>query len=184
MKWFRHQSDAYTDFALREIIAEFDGYGYAIYWHCLELVAQQGKNCRLKAPTKWQKQLVLTLKVSQGKVDKVLKKLATLNLINERALNRGDLYIPKMRTYSDEYTKRVRRVFGHYPNSVPLQHVQHVHNNTKKTEGISSSSKKKPFYKEEEMRFYHNRWWVIPKDGSKWLEFNGKDSEIEWKIIK
>jgi len=41
--------------------------------------------------------------------------------------------------------------------------------------------KLKPYFRGEEMvkdRF--GRWRVIPKDGGTWLEFAGKESEIEW----
>jgi len=44
-----------------------------------------------------------------------------------------------------------------------------------------SSSKKKPFFRGMEMRKAQNKWWVLPKDGSAWLEFAGKEKEIEWK---
>ena len=42
-------------------------------------------------------------------------------------------------------------------------------NKTKNT----SFKKKKPYFKGEEMRFSRNKWWVLPKDGSEWLEFAG-----------
>ncbi len=44
-----------------------------------------------------------------------------------------------------------------------------------------SSKKLKPFFRGEEMRFSRNKWWVLPKDGSAWLEFAGTQKEIEWK---
>jgi hypothetical protein len=45
----------------------------------------------------------------------------------------------------------------------------------------SSSKKAKAFYKGEEMRFSKGKWWVLPKDGSEWLEFAGSLKDIEWK---
>ena len=44
-----------------------------------------------------------------------------------------------------------------------------------------SSSKKKPTYDGCDMRFFKSKWWVLPKDGSEWLEFNALEKEIEWK---
>jgi hypothetical protein len=43
-----------------------------------------------------------------------------------------------------------------------------------------SSFKKNPTYKGLEMRFSKNKWWVLPKDGGDWLEFAGRESEIEY----
>ena len=41
--------------------------------------------------------------------------------------------------------------------------------------------KKKPYFREDEMRQSKGKWWVLPKDGSAWLEFAGKEAEIEWR---
>ena len=44
---------------------------------------------------------------------------------------------------------------------------------------------KKPFYKGNPMVWSETKkkWYVIDKNGN-WLEFAGKKSDIEWKIIK
>jgi hypothetical protein len=47
---------------------------------------------------------------------------------------------------------------------------------------ISSSKKLKPTYKGMEMRKQGGKWFVIPLDGGKWLEFGGKEKDIEYKI--
>ena len=39
MKWFRHDSNASNDAKLRKLVLRHSGDGYAIYFHCLELVA-------------------------------------------------------------------------------------------------------------------------------------------------
>lgn len=131
MKWFQHLSTAHTDFALREILEEFDGEGYSVYWLCVELVAQQGKKCRIKGSKGWKKQLSLILHLDTKKCDTILNKLAELNLINKLALNKGDLYIPKMRRYSDDYTDRVakgRRVSEHSSKKSPTIDNTTIHN--------------------------------------------------------
>ena len=48
----------------------------------------------------------------------------------------------------------------------------------KKREEISSN--KKPYFNGMEMRHSQNKWWCLPKDGSQWLEFAGKEKEIQW----
>jgi hypothetical protein len=106
--------------------------------------------------------------------------LAELNLINQLALNKGDLYIPKMRRYSDDYTDRVRRVYEQSRTKSPTLHNTTLHN-TRREESVSSFKKLKPYYKNDEMRKVNNKWWVLPKGGGEWLEFAGKESEIEYK---
>jgi hypothetical protein len=41
----------------------------------------------------------------------------------------------------------------------------------------------KPYFRGEEMRWIikEKKWKAIPRDGGDWLEFGGKESEIEWK---
>ena len=43
---------------------------------------------------------------------------------------------------------------------------------------------KRPFYYGDQMRWSQNKWWVVPHDGSRWLKFDGQESEIEWKQLK
>ena len=56
-----------------------------------------------------------------------------------------------------------------------------INNVTINKRQYSSSKKLKPFFRGEEMRFSRNKWWVLPEDGSEWLEFAAPENEIEWK---
>jgi hypothetical protein len=50
--------------------------------------------------------------------------------------------------------------------------------------GNSSCGKNwgKPFYRGQEMREKpKGKWWVLPNDGSAWLEFAGQEKDIEFK---
>jgi len=47
--------------------------------------------------------------------------------------------------------------------------------------GESSLKKAKAFYDGQEMRFFKSKWWVIPLDGGKWLEYVGDIKDIEWR---
>lgn len=68
-------------------------------------------------------------------------------------------------------------------------HVTHSHleglqreKDTKKREESSFSKKKlKPYFEKLEMRKARGKWWVLPADGSQWLEFAGKEKDITWK---
>ena len=39
MKWFKHDTDAITDAKIRKLIMRYGAVGYAIYFHCIELIA-------------------------------------------------------------------------------------------------------------------------------------------------
>ena len=78
-------------------------------------------------------------------------------------------------------------------------HKEHSPNNTKQRKDGSFSSNKerieaykqgkrweeRPFCWDEEMRWMERggqwRWEVLPKEGGSWLEFGGKEEDIEWK---
>jgi len=109
MKWFQHQSDSYTDLALKEIIAEFGMEGYGFFWICCELIAQQGNNYCINNKKNWKKVLKLVSSLPDQKVDEILQKFAELDLISLKSFTNGILAIPKMRRYSDDTTKRLRR---------------------------------------------------------------------------
>ena len=51
----------------------------------------------------------------------------------------------------------------------------------KKNSSSLFKKKKKPYFQGEEMRRFQDKWWVIPSYGGQWLEFAGKESEIEWR---
>ena len=110
MKWFKHLSTAYTDLALQELRADFGLEGYGFYWLCIEIVAQQGQKNRIKNTKSWKKALRSASNLSEEKIEKLLKSMAELNLINANALKDGDLWIPKLRKYGDEYYDRLGRL--------------------------------------------------------------------------
>ena len=56
-----------------------------------------------------------------------------------------------------------------------------TYSNNKKNNIFPYKKEKKPFYDDMEMRFSRGKWWVLPKDGSSWLEFAGKEKDIVWK---
>ena len=39
MKWFKHDTDAYNDAKVKKLILKHGAVGYAIYFHCIELIA-------------------------------------------------------------------------------------------------------------------------------------------------
>jgi len=118
MKWFQHSSDSYTDFKHQSLIDNFGMEGYGFFWLCCEIVAQQGKNYRLKDVKMWKSALKRISLLPEEKITSLLFELGELKLISGKSLQSGVLYIPKMGDYSDDYTKRVRRVSEHSSESV------------------------------------------------------------------
>lgn len=39
MKWFKHDTDAYNDAKVKKLVIRYGAVGYAIYFHCIELIA-------------------------------------------------------------------------------------------------------------------------------------------------
>jgi len=109
MKWIRHNSNSHRNLKFQGIIKRFGWKGYGLYWICCELVAEQGNNYRILASKSWKNYLKKTSSISDKKLNEFLTALAEANLISQKALKDGDLAIPKMKDYSDDYTKQLRR---------------------------------------------------------------------------
>ena len=124
MKWFQHKSDAYTDLKLQAIIDEFGMEGYGLYWVCCELIAQQGDDYHLNNIEIWLSALKRITRIKEEKVKEIIVKFASLTLICEDSLEKGILYIPKMANYSDDYSKRVRRVSEQSSDNVHVDKIR------------------------------------------------------------
>jgi hypothetical protein len=124
MKWFKHYSDAYLNLKLHQVVVEYGLFGYGLYWMCLELAAQQGVNYRIKRSKGWISMLSFLTQEKEDRLAKILSYFATHNLIEEKAFNDGDLYIPKMLEYADEYTEKVRRKSRQGRESVGLDKIR------------------------------------------------------------
>jgi len=87
-------------------LEEFGLKGYGMYWILCELVAEQGSNYVITSQKKWKQGLIWSSNVDPSLLDKMLISFADANLISKKWLNRGALAIPKMKDYSDNWTKR------------------------------------------------------------------------------
>jgi len=134
MKWFKHLSDSYSNLKHQQVLAEFGIEGYGFYWVCLELIAQQGKSFKIKSEKNWKKTLMYLTRSKEERIDALLDVFARVSLIDEKSLKHGDLYIPKMSEYADEYTDKVRRMSRQGRDKVRLDKIttdnQRLENNT------------------------------------------------------
>lgn len=140
MKWIRHQSDSYTNLKHQQVIAQFGVEGYGLYWICLELVCQQGTHFRIKADRNWKSVLAYITRAEPKKIDAALVFFASISLIDKKALEMGDLYLPKMKDYLDSYTARVQRVYEQGTNKV-RQSTPTRRNDTRRNDTIDTPSK-------------------------------------------
>jgi len=124
MKWFKHFADSYSNFKLQNVLSELGTDGYGLFWICVEIVAQQGVNHQIDAKKSWKKVLAHIARKSEQDIDKSLQLFAEYNLIDKNGLNKGNLYIPKLRSYSDEYTDKVRRMSGQGRDKVRLDKIR------------------------------------------------------------
>lgn len=176
MKWFKHHTDAHNNLKFQRVFSEYGSEGYGLFWICVELVAREGVNYRISAKKEWISYLQKFSEIEKEKLKKILGLFSDLNLVDKKALNKGDLYLPKLQERVDEYTDKVQRKSRQGRDNVPLEQ-----NRTDKIRKEEMSSGKKPFFNGEAMRHSKGRWWVVPKDGGQWLEFAGELKDIEWR---
>lgn len=138
MKWFRHETAAHTNLKLQNVIEVFGMEGYGYFWACLEIIGLQGENFRLKSEKNWKIYLKKQTNIPIEKQETLLSFFSENNLIDKKALIKGDLSFPKMGEYSDNYTKKVRRVSVQGTDNVALHNITIQDNtihNTKEKHG-------------------------------------------------
>ena len=125
IKWFQHYSDAFEDPEMKMVYRNWGGgwrglAAIGFVWLCREEVAKEGKNFRLTAEKDWKVTLAEKSMLDVKEVEELMSFQADKGLIDRKALEKGDLYIPKLKNYADDYTKRVRRVSEDSTDKVPL----------------------------------------------------------------
>jgi len=97
-----------------------------------------------------------------------------------------NVVIIRMKAEYEEVSQPMKKLHNDYERtSQPIMKKLHTHNNNNnynyKKKRISSSKKLKPYFRGEEMRFSKGRWFVIPADGGTWINYVGREKDIEWK---
>lgn len=144
MRWFKHFSDAYSNLKTQQVIAEHGVRGYGFFWVCCEFVAQQGDGYRVKSDKNWKKTLGFVTREDDKNISTFLEMFARINLIDKKGLEMGDLYIPKMKEYADEYTDKRRRVSRQYRDFVRLEENRIEENRIDKKRGEDGAAPPKP----------------------------------------
>lgn len=96
MEWFQHNTDAYFDAKVKKLILKHGAYGYAVYFHCLELIAkdysQDNKGFELKHSSE---DIAHNLNIPCKKiVDNILETIVNLGLFQGKSFS-----CPKLEKY-------------------------------------------------------------------------------------
>lgn len=137
-----------------------------------------------------EKTIAEELAVSSKQVGRVIKILERFNIIKKirvgKKLNNRYLLLDKSEWTNSPVAKDHE---SDHPKTNSPFHSKDTQlmkqNNKEKIESYRKGERwgEKPYFMDREMRWVRKeeKWKVIPKDGGSWLEFAGKESEIEWK---
>lgn len=118
MKWFKHFSDAHQHPKIKHLIKKFGAEGYYICFVTLELISHYGNHLRLSLKKYPPNEISDELKVSEEFLKKVWDVMIDRGILDANSYKKGYLYSRKLKDYSDDYTKRIRRESEHSPNGL------------------------------------------------------------------
>jgi hypothetical protein len=92
LKWFKHDSDATTDAKMRKLIIRHGAVGYAVYFHCLELIANSVSDANITFELEHDSEIIADNLKVQGTANKssvevvedIMRHAIELGLFDER----------------------------------------------------------------------------------------------------
>lgn len=101
MIWFKHDSNAATDAKVKKLIIRYGAEGYAIYFHCIELIVSDISENNITFELEHDSEIIADdLKIKgtaeqsgQDRVNEIMRYLVALELFEE---NRGKIYCYKI----------------------------------------------------------------------------------------
>jgi hypothetical protein len=205
MKWFKHETDAHSNLKLQSLITKYGSEAYGYYWSCIELVGFQGVNYRVKSDKDWKIYLKKFLEIDLPKQETYLSYFAQSGLIDKKALSKGDLFVPKMKERSDDYTNKVRRKSEHSTDNVSLEEKKEEKKRREKiktVEVLESYIFENPIFPKLKKTYPHRdyelqfslmaEWWQKNKNRlpqsisafSNWLKNTKEDDSIRSKYLR
>jgi hypothetical protein len=121
MKWLKHYSSSHNNLKFQSLLESFGWEGYGKWWVIVELVADQGQDYQIKAQKNWKSYLKKVFQNNDEQLQKLLDILADSNLISKISLKRGDLCIPQLCEYCDDYQKKLLTKSGQATDNVVLE---------------------------------------------------------------
>lgn len=129
---------------LQSVIEKFGLIAYGYYWACVELVGKEGDQYKVSGKKDWKIFFKKFLNIEIETQDTFLNFFAEKDLIDRRALEVGNLYIPKLEERCDEYTEKRKRLSRQAPDNVGLEQIRTDNNTTDKTSDFEEFWKRYP----------------------------------------
>jgi hypothetical protein len=172
MKWFKHDCDMHTDLKIQNLIEKHGLEGYAIWNLCLEMVGKEGSKGKIDGQLRWRQ---LISKVAgwsdNGKIDKIINTMASLDLICRKSLKYGNLYIPKFIKRADDYTSRKLRTQSEHPTD--KVHLDKIIDKIRKEKRIDNTP-------DIPLSYFYKRYGKAAKE---LLMLSGQDVDVACKAI-
>ena len=122
MKWFKHDTDAHTDLKIQSIIRKHGLQAYGLYWICNELIGKENdESFEISSKNDWKFYILNQTGINEKDLEKLLSALGECGLIDEKRLKKGTLCNKKLQDRADEYTKKVRRMYGQSTDNVRVE---------------------------------------------------------------
>lgn len=91
MNWFKHDADATTDAKIKKLLIKYGAVGYAVYFHCLELIASNISETNITFELEHDAEIIaddLRIKGDNNRsgteiVEEIMKFMVSLNLFEE-----------------------------------------------------------------------------------------------------
>jgi len=101
MQWFKHDTDAITDAKIKKLIMRFGADGYAIYFHCIELIAGSVSDHNITFELEHDAEIIADNLKIQGtsdtsavdRVNQIMRYIVSLGLFEE---NNGHIFCFKI----------------------------------------------------------------------------------------
>jgi len=124
MKWFRHLSNSRNHPKIAKLRMKYGADGYAIYWYCLECVAEKlGENCsnEINFTLTHDSELIgFELKVDTLRVEEIMNYMVSINLFES---NESNISCIKIAKYLDKKTTRNKNIHEIIDARVKLKSV-------------------------------------------------------------
>ena len=111
MQWFKHDSNSTMDFKIKKLIIRYGAVGYAIYFHCLELIASEISDSNITFQLEHDAEIIADDLRIQGSADRsgrevveeIMRYMIDLKLFEE---SNGRIFCFKMLKRLDTSMKR------------------------------------------------------------------------------
>jgi hypothetical protein len=165
MKWFPHDTDSTQDAKIRKLLIRHGAVGYAIYFHCLELIAAEISESNLTFELEHDSEIIADNLHIKGTADKsgidivqeIMRTIIGLNLFEQ---SQGRIFCFKLlkrvntsMTSNERFREMITCAKAKYHDAVMTNHdavmlpsCKTILDNTKKNNTLPNGKKDDPFF--------------------------------------